>query len=68
MLAKRAKDYYQSEECKLLHHLFEVCFTKPLFSGDEKLCIRFLDLMNVLLATEREPKTRRYLVYTIQDK
>lgn len=32
VLAKKAKEYFESGECRLLHVLVESCFTKALFS------------------------------------
>ena len=71
MLAKKAKDFFESNECKLLHALFDSCFTKALFSADAKeqnpkIAIRFLDLLNTLLATSTSSDERRTaLVYCI---
>ena len=30
VLAKRAKDYYESEECRFFHNLYELCFASKL--------------------------------------
>ena len=71
LMAKRAKDFYLSSECRLFHELFDSCFTKALFQTNEsdisepELVIRYLDLLNCLLSTSSNQQTRRYLVYCI---
>jgi hypothetical protein len=68
LLAKRAKDYYASDECRFFHVLFELCFASQLTKNTPEAtlnCVRYLDLLNITLSSARDERTRRFLVYAI---
>ena len=46
ILAKKAKEYYHSPECKLIHSLLDSCFSSSNLKAHPHLAIRFLDLLN----------------------
>ncbi len=70
LLAKKAKDFYYTPECKFLQELTDSCFSQALKShlDQSDLLCAYLDLLNTLLSSEKNTQTRRYLVYMIQDK
>jgi hypothetical protein len=73
LLAKKAKAYYQSPECRFFHALFESVMKETLSDDDSEkpelhILIAFLDLCNSILASASEGSTRRYLVSCLKDK
>ena len=64
LLAKRAKDYYGSDECRFFHVLFDLCFASQLTKNTPEStlnCVRYLDLLNITLSSARDERTRRFL-------
>lgn len=68
VLAKKAKDYYVSDECRTFHLMFDICFAQPLSHQDFLLPIKYLDLLNTIMSGVKEERVRRLMRYGIQDK
>ena len=70
-MAKKGKAFYESNEAKFFHQMFSKCFieivNKKDYTKEEvKLCLRYLDLINLYLSSNKE-KSRIYTIYALQD-
>ena len=71
LMAKKGKEYYNSDESLFFHSLVAKCFIQILAKPspeaiDLKLCLGFLDFLNYYLSSSAASK-RRFMMHAVSD-
>ena len=72
MIAKKSKDFYDSDESTFFHSLYYKSLTLQLSKEDidaesVKVTLVFLDFINFYLSSTRD-KQRQFILYAVQDQ
>ncbi|CDW79687.1 dead helicases superfamily protein [Stylonychia lemnae] len=74
MIAKRGKDFFQSDEAKFFDCLYQRCFSSILQKHEKvqdyqiNIALKFLDFLNLYLSSTQDSQLKQFMLYYLQDQ